>query len=161
MPSDYLLKTEPSAYSFEDLKRDGSTLWDGVHNPVALRNLRAMKPGDRLIIYETGDRKSASVGTASVVSVDNSDPKNSRSYDSKLERPSSNRSRWRKSGPTLSSGIPLFVRQGSAFRRTPHGRPVQGHYKILKCDRRNLIVLTGELGAGASLTVSCGSWRCV
>jgi predicted RNA-binding protein with PUA-like domain len=75
MPSNYLLKTEASAYSFADLQRDKVTVWDGVHNPVALRNLGAMKPGDRLIIYETGDRKCA-VGTASVVSVDNSDPKN-------------------------------------------------------------------------------------
>jgi len=72
---DYLLKTEPSEYSFEDLQRDGTTLWDGVSNPVALRNLREMAPGTRLIIYETGDRKSA-VGTASVVSVDVSNPKN-------------------------------------------------------------------------------------
>jgi predicted RNA-binding protein with PUA-like domain len=72
---DYLLKTEPSEYSFEDLQRDGATLWDGVSNPVALRNLREMAPGTRLIIYETGDRKSA-VGTASVVSVDVSNPKN-------------------------------------------------------------------------------------
>ena len=75
MPSDYLLKTEPSEYSFADLKRDKVTLWDGVHNPVALRNLREMTPGTRLIIYETGDHKSA-VGTASVVSVDASNPKN-------------------------------------------------------------------------------------
>ncbi|OLC91545.1 MAG: ubiquinol-cytochrome C reductase [Acidobacteria bacterium 13_1_40CM_4_58_4] len=75
MPSDYLLKTEPSAYSFADLQRDKETTWDGVHNPVALRNLSQMAPGTRLIIYETGDHKSA-VGTASVVSVDASDPKN-------------------------------------------------------------------------------------
>jgi predicted RNA-binding protein with PUA-like domain len=75
MPSNFLLKTEASAYSFADLQRDKVTVWDGVHNPVALRNLGAMNPGDRLIIYETGDRKCA-VGTASVVSVDNSDPKN-------------------------------------------------------------------------------------
>jgi predicted RNA-binding protein with PUA-like domain len=75
MASDYLLKTEPSEYSFADLQRDKVTTWDGVHNPVALRNLGAMKPGDRLIIYETGDHKSA-VGTASVVSVDSSNPKN-------------------------------------------------------------------------------------
>src|SRR5216117_306579 len=66
--SDYLLKTEPSEYSFADLQRDRATVWDGVHNPVALRNLGGMKPGDRLIIYETGDHKSA-VGTALVVSV--------------------------------------------------------------------------------------------
>jgi predicted RNA-binding protein with PUA-like domain len=73
----YLLKTEPSEYSFADLQRDKETIWDGVSNPVALKNLRTMKPGDRLIIYETGDVKSA-VGTASVVSVDASDPKNPR-----------------------------------------------------------------------------------
>jgi predicted RNA-binding protein with PUA-like domain len=72
---DYLLKTEPTAYSFADLQRDKNTVWDGVANPVALRHLREMKPGDRLVIYETGERKSA-VGTASVVSVDASDPKN-------------------------------------------------------------------------------------
>ena len=72
---DYLLKTEPTAYSFADLQRDKNTIWDGVANPVALRHLREMKPGDRLVIYETGEHKSA-VGTASVVSVDASDSKN-------------------------------------------------------------------------------------
>jgi predicted RNA-binding protein with PUA-like domain len=74
MSSDYLLKTEASVCSFEDLKRDKVTLWDGVTNPAAVKNLREMKPGTRLVIYETGDRKSA-VGTASVVSVDASNPK--------------------------------------------------------------------------------------
>ena len=74
---DYLLKTEPSEYSFADLQRDKETIWDGVSNPVALKHLREMKPGERLVIYETGDHKSA-VGTASVVSVDAKDPKNPR-----------------------------------------------------------------------------------
>jgi predicted RNA-binding protein with PUA-like domain len=73
--ADYLLKTEPSTYSFADLQKDGATIWDGVSNPVALRNLGKMQSGDRLIIYHTGDDKSA-VGTATVVSVDASDPKN-------------------------------------------------------------------------------------
>jgi len=72
---DYLLKTEPSEYSFADLQRDKSTIWDGVSNPLALKHLREMKPGERLVIYETGDHKSA-VGTASVISVDASDPRN-------------------------------------------------------------------------------------
>jgi len=90
MPSDYLLKTEPSAYSFADLQRDKVTQWDGVHNPVALRNLGAMTPGTRLVIYETGGNKSA-IGTATVVSVDASDPK---------ENLSRNRQPWRKSNPT-------------------------------------------------------------
>ena len=75
MANHYLLKTEASAYSFEDLQRDGSTVWDGVSNPVALRNMREMQPGAKLVIYETGDRKTA-VGTATVVSVDASNPKN-------------------------------------------------------------------------------------
>lgn len=77
MASDYLLKTEPTAYSFADLQKDKETVWDGVHNPVALRNLGAMEAGTRLVIYETGDHKSA-VGTATVVSVDASDPKDPR-----------------------------------------------------------------------------------
>jgi predicted RNA-binding protein with PUA-like domain len=73
----YLLKTEPTAYSFADLQRDQTTIWDGVANPVALKNLRGMKPDEHLIIYETGDHKSA-MGTATVVSVDASDPKDPR-----------------------------------------------------------------------------------
>jgi predicted RNA-binding protein with PUA-like domain len=73
----YLLKTEPSEYSFADLQREGTTMWDGVSNPVALKNMRAMKTGDQLVIYETADVKSA-VGTASVVSVDATDAKNPR-----------------------------------------------------------------------------------
>lgn len=72
---DYLLKTEPSTYSFAKLQQEKTTVWDGVSNPVAIKNLRAMKPGERLVIYHTGDEKSA-VGTATVVSVDASDPRN-------------------------------------------------------------------------------------
>ena len=70
----YLLKTEPSEYSFADLMKDQETVWDGVSNPTAVKNLREMKPGARLIIYETGDTRSA-VGTATVVSVNAKDPK--------------------------------------------------------------------------------------
>jgi predicted RNA-binding protein with PUA-like domain len=71
----YLLKTEPSEYSFTDLQRDKSTVWDGVSNPVALRNLREMPRGAQLVIYHTGDEKSA-VGLASMLSVDASDARN-------------------------------------------------------------------------------------
>jgi predicted RNA-binding protein with PUA-like domain len=74
MADHYLLKTEPSEYSFADLQKDKKTVWDGVANPVALRNLGQMKPGAHLIIYHTGDEKSA-VGTATVISVDASNPK--------------------------------------------------------------------------------------
>jgi predicted RNA-binding protein with PUA-like domain len=70
----YLLKTEPSVYSFADLQRDGETIWDGVTNPAAVKFLRGMKTGDRLVIYHTGDERTA-VGTAKVLSVDATDPK--------------------------------------------------------------------------------------
>src|SRR5260370_40334818 len=75
MPMFYLLKTESSVYSFSDLQRDGTTTWDGVTNPVALKNLREMQPGAQLVIYHTGDEKRV-VGTASVVSVDAESRKN-------------------------------------------------------------------------------------
>jgi predicted RNA-binding protein with PUA-like domain len=75
MSLDYLLKTEPSEYSFADLQGDSETIWDGVTNPAAVKHLREMVPGTRLVIYETGDRKCV-VGTATVVSVNASDPKN-------------------------------------------------------------------------------------
>ncbi|OLC87371.1 MAG: ubiquinol-cytochrome C reductase [Acidobacteria bacterium 13_1_40CM_4_61_5] len=70
----YLLKTEPEAYSFDDLRRAKRTEWDGVTNPAAVKNLREMSKGEPLIIYHTGKEKRA-VGTAKVVSVDASDPK--------------------------------------------------------------------------------------
>ena len=71
----YLLKTEPSVYSFANLEKEKTTIWDGVTNPAAVKHLREMKPGEQLVIYHTGDEKSA-VGTASVVSVDASDARN-------------------------------------------------------------------------------------
>src|SRR5271157_5372418 len=75
LPMDYLLKTEPTVYSFADLEREKTTIWDGVTNPAAVKHLREMKPGERLVIYHTGDEKSA-VGTASVAGVETSDPRN-------------------------------------------------------------------------------------
>ncbi|MDQ2774744.1 MAG: EVE domain-containing protein [Acidobacteriota bacterium] len=64
----YLLKSEPGTYSFADLERDGETIWDGVTNPAAMKNLREMIHGEKLIIYHTGDERTA-VGIAHVVSV--------------------------------------------------------------------------------------------
>ena len=68
----YLLKTEPTVYSFAHLQRDKTTIWDGVTNPAAVKHLREMQPGENLLLYHTGEEKSA-VGTATVVSVDASD----------------------------------------------------------------------------------------
>ena len=70
----WLLKTEPGEYSYDDLEREKRGRWDGVTNPVALRNLRAMKAGDRVFVYHTGDER-AVVGLAEVVGEAYPDPK--------------------------------------------------------------------------------------
>lgn len=74
MPNFWLVKTEPSTYSYDDMAREQTAVWDGVRNPVALRNLRAMHPGDQVLVYHTGDEK-AVVGWATVVSAPYPDPK--------------------------------------------------------------------------------------
>jgi predicted RNA-binding protein with PUA-like domain len=70
----WLLKTEPSSFSFADLERAGGAAWDGVKNPAALKNLRAMQKGDRALVYHTGDEK-AVVGLAEVTREAYPDPK--------------------------------------------------------------------------------------
>jgi predicted RNA-binding protein with PUA-like domain len=70
----WILKTEPTAYSFEQLARDKTAVWDGVKNPLALKHLRSMQPGDELLIYHTGDEK-AVVGRARVTRAAYPDPK--------------------------------------------------------------------------------------
>ena len=74
MANHWLLKTEPSTYSWDDLEREKKAVWDGVSNPVALRNLAAMKPGDNALIYHTGGEK-AVVGLAKVTKAAYPDPK--------------------------------------------------------------------------------------
>lgn len=74
MPNYWILKTEPSAYSFDQLERDKSAVWDGVKNNLALKHIREMVPGDRVLIYHTGDEK-AVIGMAEVTSVPYPDPK--------------------------------------------------------------------------------------
>jgi predicted RNA-binding protein with PUA-like domain len=73
----YILKTEPSEYSFADLERDKTTVWDGVTSPAGVKHLREMPSDARLVIYETANRK-CTVGTAQVISVDATDPKKPR-----------------------------------------------------------------------------------
>ncbi|MBX7150270.1 EVE domain-containing protein [bacterium] len=70
----WILKTEPSTYSIDDLIRDKKTVWDGVKNPYALHNIRSMQKGDQLMIYHTGDEKCI-VGLAEAVSTAYPDPK--------------------------------------------------------------------------------------
>ncbi len=70
----WLLKTEPKAYSYADLERDGSTVWDGVSSNAALKNIRDMRPGDLALIYHSGDERQA-VGLAEVTRVPYADPR--------------------------------------------------------------------------------------
>ena len=70
----FLFKTEPSTYSFDDLVRDKTTVWDGVANPVALKHLGTVKKGDTIAIYHTGDEKQV-VGLATAASDAFPDPK--------------------------------------------------------------------------------------
>jgi predicted RNA-binding protein with PUA-like domain len=123
----YLLKTEPSSYSFADLQRDKSTLWDGVKNPAAVKHLREMKPGDDLVIYHTGDEKSA-VGTATVVSVDASDPKVPRVTI--------------KTGKSLAAPVPLAeVKASNLFAQSPLVR--QGRLSVVPLNEAQFRFFTG------------------
>ena len=124
----YLLKTEPSEYSFADLQRDKSTVWDGVSNPVAVKNLRNMKPGEHLIIYETGDHKSA-VGLATVVSVDASDARNPRVTI--------------KAGAALPRPVTLAeIKSQNLFAESPLVR--QGRLSVVPLNERQFDFLAGS-----------------
>jgi predicted RNA-binding protein with PUA-like domain len=80
----FLAKTEPTTYSIDDLERDQKTTWDGVTNPQAVKNIREMRPGDRVFIYHSGG-VSAIVGLATIKSEPRDDPKNPRSAVVDLE----------------------------------------------------------------------------
>ena len=124
----YLLKTEPSEYGFADLQKELSTVWDGVSNPVALRNLREMKNGDRLVIYHTGDERRA-VGTASVESVDASDPKNPKVRI--------------KAGHLISHPVPLAeIKASRLFAESPLLR--QGRLSVVPLTKEQYEWLTGR-----------------
>jgi len=128
MAQDYLLKTEPSEYSFADLQRDKVTTWDGVSNLVALKHLREMEPGARLVIYETGDHKRA-VGTASVVAVDATDPRNP---VVKIE-----------AGKALPQPVSLAeIKANKLFADSPLVR--QGRLSVVPLTRAQYKVLTGD-----------------
>jgi predicted RNA-binding protein with PUA-like domain len=125
---DYLLKTEPTVYSFADLEREQSTVWDGVTNPVAVKHLREMKAGERLVIYETGDHKSA-MGTAAVVSVEATDPK---IPQVKI-----------KAGKRLAKPVTLAeVKANKLFADSPLVR--QGRLSVVPLSKEQYKFLTGE-----------------
>lgn len=125
---DYLLKTEPSTYSFADLQKEKSTIWDGVSNPVALKYLRGMKPDERLVIYHTGDERTA-VGTATVVSVDASDARNPQV---KI-----------KAGKAIAKPVTLAdVKASTVFAESPLVR--QGRLSVVPLNAAQYKFLTGE-----------------
>jgi predicted RNA-binding protein with PUA-like domain len=120
MAKEYLLKTEPSEYSFADLMKDKETEWDGVANATAVMHMRGMKAGDRLVIYETGKVKSA-VGTGTVVSVNAADAKNP---VVKL-----------KAGKALGRPVPLEeIKKNKLFAKSP----------LVKIGRLSVVPLTAE-----------------
>ena len=90
----WLVKEEPENYNFDQFVADGTTVWSGVKNPVAQKNLRAMKKGDRVFFYHTGKQK-AIIGTAKVSVPAYPDPKDKSGTlvvvelvpDKKLKRP--------------------------------------------------------------------------
>jgi predicted RNA-binding protein with PUA-like domain len=128
MATSYLLKTEPSEYSFADLQRDKATVWDGVHNPVALRNLGTMTPGTHLVLYHTGDEKMA-VGTATVVSVDVSNPK-----DPKVKI---------QAGKPIAKPMTLAqIKANKLFADSPLVR--QGRLSVVPLTARQYKALTGD-----------------
>lgn len=128
MATDYLLKTEPTEYSFANLAKDGETEWDGVSNPVALKNIREMEAGARLVIYETGNVKSA-VGTAKVVSVDAKNPKNP---VLKI-----------KAGKAIAKPVTLeAIKKDRAFASSPLVRI--GRLSVVPLTKEQYKILTGE-----------------
>ena len=101
----YLLKSEPEKYSFDDLLREGETVWDGIKNAQALNSLAGMRKGEKLVIYHSQTGKEA-VGLASVVSVDPTDKKNP------VVRI--------KAGRRLKAPVPLAaMREAAAFADSP------------------------------------------
>ena len=120
--ADWLVKTEPGDYSFEDLRREKQTVWTGVKNPVALKHLRSMKKGDRVIVYHTGSEKSA-VGAATVAASED-DPKD----------PTAPRVTLRAPKP-LPRPIPLSeIRDSSLFADSP----------LVRIGRLSVVPLTDE-----------------
>lgn len=124
----YLLKTEPSEYSFADLQKDKKTTWDGVKSPAAVKHMREMKAGALLIIYETGNQK-RTVGTATAVSVDPSDPKNPR-----LEI---------VAGPALGKSTTLAeIKANKLFKDSPLVR--EGRLSVVPLTKPQYDALTGS-----------------
>ncbi len=105
----WLLKTEPSTYSFDDLVRDGTTRWDGVTNAQAQVNLRAMKKGDDVVVYHSGEK--AAVGLARVARAAYPDPADPAGKRAAVDL---------RAGRPLAAPVPLeALRAEGAFEGSP------------------------------------------
>ena len=128
---DWLLKTEPSEYSFEDLAREKTAVWDGVANAQARIHLRAMKKGDRLVVYHTGDVKAA-VGRATVAAAPRPDPTDPKGTVVDV-----------KAGSALKSPVPLVeIKAASVFAGSP--LLTIGRLSVVPLTREQYAFLTGE-----------------
>lgn len=121
----WILKTEPSAYTFADLQRDGATAWDGVTNAQALIHIRAMRPGDEAAIYHTGDERAA-VGLALVMSEPYPDP---------------NADNPKHVAVTVAAGAPL-AQQVALARLKAH--PAFQDSPLIRQGRLSVVPCTGE-----------------
>src|SRR4051812_21924146 len=121
----WLLKTEPSTYSFADLVKAKETRWDGIANPVALRHVRSAAVGDRALVYHTGDEKAA-VGECEIVKAAYADPK-----DAKLSVVDI------KAGAPLAKPVTLAaIKQDAEFADSPLVR--QGRVSFVPLTRREM-----------------------
>jgi predicted RNA-binding protein with PUA-like domain len=124
----FLLKTEPDVYSFADLQHDKKTVWDGITNAAAVKHLREMAKGDRLVIYHTGDERRAA-GTATVEKVDITDPKTPLIYI--------------KVGGTVKRPLTLAeIKAHPAFADSPLIK--QGRLSVVPLKKPQYEILTGK-----------------
>ena len=128
----WLVKEEPTHYAFADLVRDGATDWSGVHNALALRHLKSMRPGDEVFYYHSGDER-AVVGVARVASVPKPDPNDDRGSWTVVIRPQRSLARpvslsEMKSDPVLAGFDLLTIGRLSVLPvSAPHWARVLGH----------------------------------
>ncbi len=128
MPS-WLVKTEPSTYSFDDLLRDRRTRWDGVTNPQAQGHLRAMRRGDEVVVYHSGEK--AAVGLAKVARAAYPDPGDATGKRVAVDL---------AAGKRLGASVPLeALKAEEAFDGSPLLR--QGRLSVLPVDARQMKAL--------------------
>jgi predicted RNA-binding protein with PUA-like domain len=140
----WLLKTEPSAYSFDDLAREGRTAWTGVANPQAQANLRSMRRGERAVVYHTGSQKAA-VGLAEVAREAYPEPGEAARVCVDLA-----------AGERLPTPVPLSaLKRARAFAGSALVR--QGRLSVVPLDEAQWAALVSLAGAGPKAVAGRGA----